>query len=367
MGKLTRRVKYIAKERRLSIPAEFLHRHGIERGDHLVLSARGEQLFAFPVDQFQQQRELAEQASRWFPQQDNPMLSVLREGVELRLGSQDRVVLPKAFPYQQVRSTAMIWDLLDGALVLTPEQEVAAAPRTDAASAEEQGSLMDLMLTAGQERPFDRDEAEHQLVEAISVGRIDHRDTTFGAAAIPSEHLVHSVQVEGIRQPLVLRELEDGYQVIDGFQRLAAARRLHLASVPAIVWRGIGEDDCRRLKLMEGPRAAPADSSPLQRLQSTLRLHRDQVGLNEIENITGRRKRTLQRYLRVAQNPSIRDAVEDGRLSIFKAEEILKAGVDVEEAISGKWTVKRIREEGKAQGTTRRRRNHGRSSGTLRG
>ena len=38
MGKLTRRVKFIAKERRLSIPAEFLHEHGIERGDRLVIA-----------------------------------------------------------------------------------------------------------------------------------------------------------------------------------------------------------------------------------------------------------------------------------------------------------------------------------------
>ena len=45
---------------------------------------------------------------------------------------------------------------------------------------------------------------------------------------------------------------------------------------------------------------------------------------NVIEEITGRRKRTLQRYLRVAQNPSIRGAVEAGQVSIFKAEEILK-------------------------------------------
>ena len=109
---------------------------------------------------------------------------------------------------------------------------------------------------------------------------------------------------------------------------------------------------------MDNPAPNEQENSPLHRLQSTVRLHEDQVALKEIERITGRRKRTLQRYLRVAQDPRLRDAIESGRLSIFKAEEILKAGVDAELAIQERWTVKRIREEGSDLGTTRPKRHH---------
>jgi ParB-like chromosome segregation protein Spo0J len=149
--------------------------------------------------------------------------------------------------------------------------------------------------------------------------------------------------------------VDGGFQVIEGFRRLAAARQLRVRSVSAVVWRDISEEDCARLKLLQPASEPTTAGSTLQRLQSTLRLHNDQVALREIEHITGRRKRTIQRYLRVAQHPRVRDAVESGRLSIFKAEEILKAGIDAEEAVREGWTVKEIRERGRKNGKRKAR------------
>ena len=362
MGKLTRRVKFIAKERRLSIPAEFLHEHGIERGDALAVSAWSERLYVFSLPDWERTKSMAAQAERFFPESAHPFLRVIEGGISLRLGSQDRIVLPRTFPFQQDQNTRMHWELVDGVLQLEPEQRLIperAAPNAPTG----QRSLLDFMAanTPTLER-FDRQEATAQLVETVSVARVAWRDRTWETDGIVApDSLVRSIKVEGVRRPLLLREQEDGnYQVIDGFHRLAAARQLKIRSVPALVWREISEEDCRRLKLMEQPKEQVAAHSPLQRLQSTVRLHDDQVALQEIEHITGRRKRTLQRYLRIAQDERIRDAVEAGRLSIFKAEEILKAGVDPEEAILGGWTVKTIREMGRKQSRKRpRRRDHG--------
>ncbi|MBJ94263.1 MAG: hypothetical protein CMP23_07255 [Rickettsiales bacterium] len=360
MGKLTRRVKFIAKERRLSIPAQFLHQHAIERGDSLVASARHQKLYVFPLHTWERHKEMAQQVQSWFPSQPSPLLDILEFGVALKLGSQDRIVLPRNFPFQAEENTRLHWDLVDGILIMEPEH--ATLPQRPALSPPSgQGSLLDLMgTTRDSGNPFSRDSAQESLVEEISVGRIDHRDHTFsdsnGAA---SEALTRSVRVEGIRIPLVLRERSDGsYQVIQGFRRLAAARDLRMRSVPAIVWRGLSEADCKRLKLMDNRPPIEQENSPLHRLQSTVRLHEDQVALKEIERITGRRKRTLQRYLRVAQDPRLRDAIEGGQLSIFKAEEILKAGVDPQQVIDERWTVKRIRDEGAQMGTVRRKRHH---------
>ncbi len=358
MGKLTRRVKFIAKERRLSIPAEFLHHHGIERGDALVLCALRERLYAFPVFAFERHQQLAEQLKKWFPDQEHPFMEVVHTGTKLRLGSQDRIVLPKSFPFRLEASAKLHWDLVDGVLIMEPEHR--SLPGGPALSERTgQGSLLDLMPANGGGSSFDRQQAEQRLVEEISVGRIDWRDRTFSdGSTIPGEALVRSIKVEGIRRPLVLRERDGAFQVVDGFRRLTAARQLRMRAVPALVWRGISDDDCHRLKLMEPPDGRDDGSSALGRLQSTIRLHQDQVALKEIEHITGRRKRTLQRYLRVAQDPVLRQAIEHGRLSIFKAEEILKAGVDPEEAISQGWTVKKIREAGRRAGRKRPRRVH---------
>ncbi len=362
MGKLTRRVKFIARERRLSIPAEFLHVHGIERGDHLCVAAATERLYVFSVPVWERYSALAAQMEHFFPEQEHSLLAIVRDGVKLRLGSQDRIVLPKNFPFRREQSLRMHWDLVDGVLMMEPEVlEMPGRAVHDAPVG--QASLLDLMTSSrANDEVFDRDRAAKELVESISVGRVNWRDRTFCEdSAMPSDALLRSVKVEGVRQAVVLREVEGGgFQIIDGFRRVAAARQLHIRTIPAIVWRGIEHDDCRRLKLQEPAREPEQEGTALNRLQSTLRLHEDQVALKEIEQITGRRKRTLQRYLRVAQHPQVRTAIEAGRLSIFKAEEILKAGIDPDAAIREGWTVKQIREAGRQLGRRRARRVHGR-------
>ncbi|MCO4771583.1 MAG: ParB N-terminal domain-containing protein [Deltaproteobacteria bacterium] len=366
MGKLTRRVKFIAKERRLSIPAEFLHEHGIERGDRLVIAVHRDRLYGFSIAAFEQTQSLVTQAENFFPGVEHPFHDVVATGVALRLGSQDRIVLPRTFPFSEEQNTRLHWELVNGVLQLEPEHRtVPERPAHEVPTG--QRSLLDFMAANSPTlEKFDRQEAEAQLVETVSVGRIDWRDRTFETeGALAPDALLRSIKVEGVRRPVVVREREDGhYQVIDGFRRLAAARSLKMRSLPALVWRDVSEEDCRRLKLMSPPKEGVAMGSPLQRLQSTVRLHEDQVALQEIEHITGRRKRTLQRYLRIAQDEGIKLAVEQGRLSIFKAEEILKAGVDPEEAIREGWTVKTIREKGRADGRKRhRRRQHGTTDG----
>lgn len=365
MGKLTRRVKFIARERRLSIPAEFLHRHHIQRGDPMWVSIHDKELYVFDAQGWQDKKELAASMSRWFPDEKHAYFGMFEFGIQVRLGSQDRIVLPKTFPFQPQETVRLHWELLDGMLRMTPEQAL-PAPLAAVARPAAQTSLADYLGTSGGEH-FDRKRATHEFTERISMERIDLQDQTCSTQPpIPGEALLRSLRVEGIRRAVVLWRREDGkFQIIHGFRRVAAARQLKMASVPALVFRGLSIEDRDRLKIMEYDDAPVLESTPLRRLQSTVKLYQGQVDFNEIEKITGRRKRTLQRYLRVAGNQVLRDAIESGRLSIFKAEEILKAGVDPEIAIRRKMTVKEIRAHGRrnASGGSRpRRRIHRRGS-----
>ena len=358
MGKLTRRVKFIARERRLSIPAEFLHRNGIQRGDPLMVSLQGRDLYVFHPDTWERMVELAGNVDRWFPSDQHPFFRMMEFGAPVKLGSQDRVVLPKTFPFHPGETLRLHWDLQEGFLRLTPEEfpvDRASSPGARAT----QTTLVDY-FGAGGAKAFDRKGAVRKLTERIMMSEIDHKDRCCSTQSpIPGEALLRSIRVEGIRRPVVLREREDGaYQIVHGFRRVSAARQLKMAGIPAVVFRGLSDEDRDRLKLMETEDAPPMDSSPLRRLQSTVKLYQGQVDLAEIEKITGRRKRTLQRYLRVAENHVLRDAIERGRLSIFKAEEILKAGIDPELAIRRKMTVKEIKAAARrnAQGRRPRRR-----------
>jgi outer membrane protein OmpA-like peptidoglycan-associated protein len=53
--------------------------------------------------------------------------------------------------------------------------------------------------------------------------------------AVPSEALLESIRTHGILQPILARKNETGYEVIDGRQRLAAARALGLKAIPSLI------------------------------------------------------------------------------------------------------------------------------------
>ncbi len=364
MGKLTRRVKFIARERRLSIPAEFLHRHSVQRGDQLWVAVRGQELYVFHPDAWKNLRDLSSSVVRWYSDEHHPFFKMLEFGITVKLGSQDRIVLPRDFPFHSEETLRMHWELQDGFLRMTPE-ETAPHLRSTTSTRVSQTSMSDFFGSSSG-RSFDREMATRKLVERIPVRRIDHRDLCCSTQSpIPSEALLRSIRIEGIRHPLLLRKLPGGtFQIIHGYRRVAAARRLKMSAVPCIVFESISDDDRDRLKLVASDDQPMSEGTPLRRLQSTVKLYQGQVELSEIEKITGRRKRTLQRYLRVAENKVLREAIEKGRLSIFKAEEILKAGIDPEMAIRRKMTVKEIRAAARksAQGRRRPRRRTHRSS-----
>ncbi len=357
MGKLTRRVKFIARERRLSIPAEFLHHHGVQRGDELRISVHGPDLFVFHEDAWVRMQELSGSVGRWYTEEHHPFFRMLGFGITVKLGSQDRIVLPRDFPYHATETIRLHWEMLDGMLRLTPEQPTVPL-RTQASDRVTQTSMLEYFGN-GEGQSFDPEQAARRLVERVPINQIDHRDLTCSTQSpIPGESLLRSIRIEGIRRPVVLRRDDEGqHQVVHGYRRVAAARRLKMSTVPAVVFSDISDDDRDRLKLLSSNEQQLGESSPLRRLQSTVKLYQGQVDLAEIEKITGRRKRTLQRYLRVAENKVLREAIERGRLSIFKAEEILKAGIDPELAIRRKMTVKEIRAAARrtAQHTPRRR------------
>jgi outer membrane protein OmpA-like peptidoglycan-associated protein len=52
---------------------------------------------------------------------------------------------------------------------------------------------------------------------------------------IPSDALLASIRAHGILQPILAHKRETGYEVIDGRQRLAAARALGLKAIPSLI------------------------------------------------------------------------------------------------------------------------------------
>ena len=55
------------------------------------------------------------------------------------------------------------------------------------------------------------------------------------------EELANSIRVHGVLQPLLVRKVEDGFELIAGERRWRAAQRAGLSTVPVLVEEAEGE------------------------------------------------------------------------------------------------------------------------------
>ncbi len=65
------------------------------------------------------------------------------------------------------------------------------------------------------------------------------------------EELAASIKEKGIIQPLLVKKLEDGYQIIAGERRYRAAIKAGLSKVPAIILEKVSERELLELSLIE--------------------------------------------------------------------------------------------------------------------
>ncbi|OGP54345.1 MAG: hypothetical protein A2Y65_02375 [Deltaproteobacteria bacterium RBG_13_52_11] len=91
-------------------------------------------------------------------------------------------------------------------------------------------------------------------LESIPVTKLDLEDTTFLITFIADlEPLLASLKLVGLLEPLILRERTDEtYQIVCGFKRAEALRRLAITEAEAIVYRQGELDDLQALLMTIG-------------------------------------------------------------------------------------------------------------------
>ncbi len=106
--------------------------------------------------------------------------------------------------------------------------------------------------------------------ELVDVARLQVHPINPRGAIAPAdvEELAASIKAQGILEPLLVRPVDDGYQVVYGHRRLAAARRLKLAQVPVIV-RPMSDESALEAQLAEN--ANREDLNPLQQAEAYAR------------------------------------------------------------------------------------------------
>lgn len=178
--------------------------------------------------------------------------------------------------------------------------------------------------------------------------------------------IAESLREHGVLQPVVVRQVESGFELIAGERRWRAAQRAGLERIPAVIREATAEESLE-LALVENVQRQ--DLNPVEEARA-YELLVDEVGLTQeqVAERVGRDRSTIANYLRLLQlPPRVQAALVDRRLSMGHArallglddaaaqtrlaEEIVQRGLSVREVET---RVRRGRKERAGSGGRRR-------------
>jgi ParB family chromosome partitioning protein len=138
------------------------------------------------------------------------------------------------------------------------------------------------------------------------------------------EELAESIRGQGILQPLIVRKVDSGFELIAGERRLRAARRAGLDRVP-VVARPVSDDQLLEMSLVENIQRA--DLNPMEEAEAYHRLiHQFNLTQDQAAARVGKSRSAVANFLRLRQLPEpIQASIVEGALSMGHARALLGA------------------------------------------
>lgn len=129
------------------------------------------------------------------------------------------------------------------------------------------------------------------------------------------EDLVKSIAVLGVIQPITVRKIEDGYELISGERRFRASQIVGLESIPAYV-RLANDQEMLEMALVENIQRQDLDAIEIalsyQRLLDEINLTHEQLS-----HRVGKDRTSISNYLRLLKlDPIIQTGIRDGMISM---------------------------------------------------
>ena len=145
----------------------------------------------------------------------------------------------------------------------------------------------------------------------------------------PSElaDLEASIRANGLLQPVTVRTVSGGFELIAGERRLRAAQRIGWHEIPALV-REIDDKEMLTLALVENLQRT--DLNPIEEAEGYQHLV-EQFSLTQqqVADVVGKDRSTIANTLRLLVLPSVvRRMVREGRISLGHARALLALGDD---------------------------------------
>lgn len=135
---------------------------------------------------------------------------------------------------------------------------------------------------------------------------------SFDSLAI--EELAQTIQEHGVLQPILVKEIDKGFQVISGERRLRACRKLGLKTLPCIV-KDLTEERVLEVALIENIQREQLDAVEEARVFEAL-LKKHSWTQSRLASQIGKQRATIANKLRLLQLPeSVQILIADGRVT----------------------------------------------------
>jgi ParB family chromosome partitioning protein len=186
--------------------------------------------------------------------------------------------------------------------------------------------LSALMGDVEREQPLDSDGTRAEGVRMVAVGDIrphpDQPRRHFDEDKL--EELAQSIAERGVLQPIVLRKVGTGYQIVAGERRWRAAQRARLHEVPALV-RDLSDTETLEIAIIENIQRADLnaieEAEAYQRLVADFGHSQDALG-----KLVHKSRSHIANLLRLLDLPvSVRQEVAQGNLSMGHARALITA------------------------------------------
>ena len=136
------------------------------------------------------------------------------------------------------------------------------------------------------------------------------------------DELMESIRQHGIIQPLIVRKVNGKMELIAGERRWRASKELGLTQVPIVI-RDATDHEVLEMALIENIQRKDLD--PIEEAQGYVRLAKEfEMKQETIAKRVGKSRAAVANAMRLMElDPSIRDHVAQGRLSVGHAKAIL--------------------------------------------
>jgi len=157
----------------------------------------------------------------------------------------------------------------------------------------------------------------------ISLPEIEppKKDVTTAISDEKFQELVQSIKIQGVLQPVIVRPIKNGYELIAGFRRCKAAAAAGLTTVPAIIVEK-QDKEADVMKLHEN--FYREDMSPLDEAR-TFKRFKDEYGmsLDEMAALIGKSKSYISARIDMLEwDSQLQEAVESEKLNYSVAREL---------------------------------------------